>query len=153
VVRGAVVAIELTWPAPGEGEPPSHEPWTEAARWTRAIREKLAGLGGALLQHNPSQELWAFGVPQTLDQLPQRAVHGALAVRNLVAGLTERERAPTLRLAVHLGAMLIDTRAREAAQSALPVGETLALPVRLLAHAEPSEILASAQVEPAARPG
>jgi transcriptional regulator with AAA-type ATPase domain/tetratricopeptide (TPR) repeat protein len=142
----AIVAIELVWPELAEGRPPSHEPWTENARWERVIREKLAGLGGVILQQSPSMVVWAFGVPQALDQLHQRAVHGALAVRNVTVGLAERERAPELRIAVHVGTMLVDTEGRDPAKQALPVGETLTTPVRLLAEAGPLEILASAAV-------
>jgi hypothetical protein len=39
----AIVAVELTWRDAAEDTLPSHEPWTEAARWERAIQEKLSG--------------------------------------------------------------------------------------------------------------
>jgi hypothetical protein len=48
----------------------------------------------------PVAVLAAFGIPQTLEQLPQRAVHGALAIRQLVveaAGSAERAAGPEVR--------------------------------------------------------
>ena len=48
--------------------------------------EKVQGFGGILVQHTMSSLLIvAFGVPQALEQLPQRAVQAALAIRQLVA--------------------------------------------------------------------
>jgi DNA-binding NtrC family response regulator/tetratricopeptide (TPR) repeat protein len=142
----ALVAIEMTWPSPPPAGPPGHEPWTEAARWNRAIREKLEGLGGILVQQSLALTVWAFGIPRAVDQLHQRAVHGALAVRNLAASQTERAGAPELRLAVHLGAMVVESAGPHTVGRALPVGDTLALPVRLLAEAGPGEVLTSARV-------
>jgi DNA-binding NtrC family response regulator/tetratricopeptide (TPR) repeat protein len=142
----AIVAVELLWAEPRGGEPPSHEPWTEAARWERLIGEKLAGFGGVLVQRNPSLLVWAFGVPRALEQVAQRAVHGACAVRNLTAALTQREYAPEIRIAVHLGAMVVNTTAADPVAGALPVGSTLTMPIRLLARTHPGEILASEAV-------
>ena len=142
----AVVAVELVWSERQGSGPPIQEPWTEAARWERVIGEKLAGFGGVLVQRNPSLLVWAFGLPRALDQLPERAIHGACAVRNLTAALTSREQAPELRVAVHLGAMLVDTAATDPVPGALPVGATLTLPIRLLARTGPGEILASEEV-------
>ena len=142
----AIVAVELVWPERPAGETRSHEPWTEMARWERVIGEKLTGFGGVLLQRNPSLLVWAFGVPRALEQLVQRAVHGACAVRNLTAAATGREHAPELRIAVHLGAMLMDTAAADPAAGALAVGPTLTLPILLLAQARPGDIVASDEV-------
>ncbi len=142
----AVLAIDLTWPDAAEPGLPVHEPWTEAERWGRVIREKLEGLGGTLLQQSPALLIWAFGIPRGLEQLPERLVHGALAIGHLVAGLTPRQRAPELRLAMHIGAMFVDPAAADPALRALPAGETLSVPVRLLGDAGPGEIVASAEV-------
>jgi DNA-binding NtrC family response regulator/tetratricopeptide (TPR) repeat protein len=142
----AIVAVELTWRDAGEDTLPNHEPWTEAARWERAIHEKLAGLGGVPLQRGPTLAVWGFGVPQSVDQMPQRAVHGALAVRNLAAEVTPREQVPELRLAVHLGSLIVDVAAPDPAARVLPVGETLRVPVRLLAAGGPGDVLVSAEV-------
>ncbi len=142
----AIVAVELVWVERPLGGLPSHEPWTEAARWERVIGEKLAGFGGVLVQRNPSLLVWAFGLPRALEQLAQRAVHAACAVRNLTAARTPREQVPELRVAVHLGAMLVDTSAADPVVGALPVGTTLTLPIRLLARTHTGEILASEEV-------
>ena len=76
----AVLAIELTSPAISGGDASPYEPWTAARRWERIILEKVHGFGGVCLQRSPSLLLVAFGLPQTVEQLPQCAV--------------QRERAP-----------------------------------------------------------
>ena len=81
----AVLAIEATWPERSEAEARPYEPWTVASRWEQRIAEKVAGFGGVILQGSPSLCLVAFGLPQTLEQLPQRAVQAALAIRHLAA--------------------------------------------------------------------
>ena len=109
----------------------------------------MQGYGGVCLQRSPSLLLVAFGIPQTLEQLPQRTVQAALAVRQ-VLGQDKRpdgeEPRPTVRLAVHLGQVLLGSGANAPTAQLLPVGEALALPVRLLGHAAPGEILVSAPV-------
>jgi hypothetical protein len=47
---------------------------------------KVQGFGGVVLQRSPALLLVVFGVPQTLEQLPQRAVQAALALRRLAEG-------------------------------------------------------------------
>ena len=74
-----------TWPEASALEAPPHEPWTVVARWEQVIVEKARGFGGVVVQHAPSLLLVAFGIPQTLEQQPQRAVYAALALRQLVA--------------------------------------------------------------------
>ena len=81
----AVLAVDLTFPQGNNSERPSYEPWTVATRWEQAIREKVEGFGGVLVQHAVAPLLGAFGVPTALEQMPQRAVHAALAIRQLVA--------------------------------------------------------------------
>jgi hypothetical protein len=53
---------------------------------------------------------------------------------------------PEVRLAVHLGAVRVDHEAPNPAARLLPVGDTLALPVRLLGQAAPREILITSEV-------
>jgi tetratricopeptide (TPR) repeat protein/class 3 adenylate cyclase len=145
----AVLAIELTWPAAVEGEVPRYEPWTVVTRWAQLIVEKVQGLGGVILQHAPSLLLAGFGLPHTLEQLPQRAVQATLALRQLTAEpevSVTGEPHPAMRQAVHWGQVLVDSRANDLTSRLLPVGETLALPVRLLGHAAVGEILVSSEV-------
>jgi len=88
-------------------------------------------------------------LPRALEQMPQRAVHAALAIRQMVAeawAAERREPCPEVRLAVHLGTVLVDVSAPNPAERWLPVGETLGLPVRLLGHAAPGEIVVSTPV-------
>ena len=109
----------------------------------------MAGFGGIVLQGSPSLCLVAFGLPQTLEQLPQRAVQAALAIRHLAAEAqtSAGEMAgPVVRLAGHLGTLLVAEETSESPGRWLAVGETLALPVRLLGHAAPGEVLVSAPI-------
>jgi DNA-binding NtrC family response regulator len=79
-----VLALELTWPQEATGAAGPYELWTEAVRWEQAIMDKVQGFGGGLLPRTPALLTWVFGVPRALEQLPQRAVHAALAVRQMV---------------------------------------------------------------------
>ena len=131
----AVLAIDLVVP--------EHvvEPWTAAQRWETMIIERLAGFGGSVVARSPSRLIAVFGVPRALEQLPQRAVLAALSVRRLAVA-----DGPELRMAVHAGAARVDLAARDVSAGLLPVGDTLALPDRLLGHAGPGEILVSPAV-------
>jgi hypothetical protein len=75
---------------------------TERARREEAIRDEVRAFGGVLVEHTASRLIWVFGVPQGLDQLPQRAVHSALAIRQMVveASAPEMPPCPVLRLAL-----------------------------------------------------
>jgi DNA-binding NtrC family response regulator/tetratricopeptide (TPR) repeat protein len=160
-----VLALELTWPQEATGAAGPYEPWTEAVRWEQAIIDKVQGFGGVLLPRTPALLTWVFGVPQALEQLPQRAVHAALAVRQMVTEASGGALAggPTLRLAAHLGAVQVPTQATDPLARLVGVGATLAVPVRLLGQAEPGEIVVSPEVgrlveggvtlEPRALPG
>jgi DNA-binding NtrC family response regulator/tetratricopeptide (TPR) repeat protein len=142
----AVLAVEVIWPASNEGEVSQYEPWTVTSHWEQAIVEKVQGFGGVVLPHPPSLVVVAFGVPQTLEQAPQRVVQAALALRSLVAEAAERGPYPELRMAVHWGQVLVDTGASDPTARLLPVGGTLAWPGRLLGYVEPGEIVASSEM-------
>jgi two-component system, NtrC family, response regulator AtoC len=137
----AVLAIELTFPMGAEDESAAFEPWTAVSCWEQALVAKVQGFGGLVLQRSPSLLLVAFGVPRTLEQLPQRAVQAALALRQLVVEGGAREPCPALRLVLHWGEVVADVRASDRAAQLRALGETLAWPVRLLGHAAPGEIL------------
>ena len=141
----AVLAIEVIWPEAVGRELPLYDPWTEAVQLERLIAEKAAGFGGVRLHHTPSLDLWGFGVPRALDQLPERALQAALAIRRDVEGMSEGHR-PHLRLALHLGPALVGPEPG-VPMAVLPVGETFALPARLLASIGPGEIIASSGLE------
>ena len=142
----AVLAIELTFPMATEGEATAYEPWTAASRWEQTLVAKVQGFGGVLIQRSPSLLLVAFGIPQTLEQLPQRAVQAALALRQLVAEGADREPCPELRQVVHCGPLLVDVQASDPTAQLRAIGETLAWPVRLLGQAAPGEILLSPEI-------
>jgi DNA-binding NtrC family response regulator/tetratricopeptide (TPR) repeat protein len=142
----AVLALELTWPVTMEGEAPHYEPWTATRRWEQAILETVKGFDGVLLQRSPSLLLFAFGIPHTLEQLPQRAVQAALALRQLVAAMPAGECIPELRQAAHWGQLFVDVEASDPSARLLSVGETLAQPVRMLDRAMPGGIVVSSEV-------
>ena len=128
----AILAIEATWPDMSEAEGRSYEPWTVASRWSETIAEKVSGFGGMMLQESPTLCVVGFGLPQTLEQLPQRAVQAALAIRHLATEahtFTREMPGPAVRLAAHLGTLLVAEATGESPWRWLAVGETLALPV------------------------
>jgi class 3 adenylate cyclase len=113
------------------------------------MAEKVQGFGGRIVQSSPSLVTTVFGIPQTLEQMPHRAVQAALALRHQLAAeraADSEQPCPDVRLAVHLGQVVVDVQASDPTTHLLPVGETLSLPVRLLGQAMPGEILLSPQV-------
>jgi hypothetical protein len=144
----AVLALELTWPEIPDFDSPRYERWTELARWEQAILGKVQGFGGALVQRTASLFVWVFGLSPGLEQLPQRAIHSALAIRQMVADASAPDivPCPVVRLAAHLGAVRCNSRAADSTVQVLAVGETLALPVRLLGQAGLGEIMVSPEV-------
>jgi tetratricopeptide (TPR) repeat protein len=142
----AVLVIEVTWPAAFERDTPRYEPWTLTAQWEQCLLRKVQGFGGVVIQQGPSLLLVAFGIHDTLEQLPQRVVQAALALRHLVMEAPAAASRPELRLVVHSGQLLMDPQAGDPAARLLPIGETLAWPVRLLGHVAPGEILVSPEV-------
>ena len=109
---------------------------------------KVQGFGGVVLQRSPALLLVAFGIPRTLEQLPQRAVQAALALRQLVAEVVDQGPCPALRLVVHWGEVLVDAQASDPTAQLCALGETLAWPVRLLGQTAPGEILLSPAMGP-----
>ena len=144
-----VLAIDVTWLEAMEQHAPRVDPWTLAMRWHQAIAEKVHGFGGLIIQPSPSPLTAVFGLPQTLEQMPQRAVQAALAIRHQLVedrAADGRQPGPEVRMAVHLGQVLVDVEARDPTARLLPLGETLSLPVRLLGQAAPGDLLLSPQV-------
>jgi class 3 adenylate cyclase len=146
---GAVLAIDVAWADSMELHALPAEPWTVATRWQQTIAEKVQGFGGLLVQHAPSPLTAVFGLPQTLEQLPQRAVQAALAIRHQLAedrAQDSRQSDSAVQMALHLGQVLVDVQAHDPTARLLPLGETLSLPVRLLGQAAPDDILLSPPV-------
>ncbi len=169
----AVLALALTFPEPDDN--PAYEPWTARLRWDRAVTERLAGFGGVVLGHGPSQLTAVFGVPRALEQAPQRAVQAALAIQRAAwpaAGVSPRGPLSSvdgaqdkdgvlrtskpdtplasglrveLRAAVHVGEVRFDTAAPDPFSRLLPVADTFTMAERLLGHAGPGEVLVSPQ--------
>jgi DNA-binding NtrC family response regulator/class 3 adenylate cyclase len=144
-----VLALDVTWPEAMHRHTPHADPWTLARRWHQTVAEKIQGFGGHIVQSAPAPLTAVFGVPQTLEQMPQRAVQAALAIRHQLAenhAADNRLPGPAVRMAVHLGEVLVDVQASDPTARLLPMEETLSLPVRLLGHATPGDILLSPQV-------
>jgi two-component system, NtrC family, response regulator AtoC len=93
----AVLAVEMTWPEAEGQETLRYERWTVAAHWQQVIIEKVQGFGGMVLQRSPSLLIVAFGIPQTQEQLPQRAAQAAVMLRTLVMEGSGRGPCPELR--------------------------------------------------------
>lgn len=144
----AVLAVAVTWPDLTEAGALHYEPWTVASRWSQTLVEKVAGFGGIVLQDSPALCLVGFGLPQTLEPLPQRAVQAALAIRQLAEAQTATGDMvdAVVRLAGHLGTLLVAGEAGASPGHWLAVEETVALPVRLLGHAAPGELLVSTPI-------
>ena len=101
------------------------------------IEERVAGFGGVCrhaLARAPDR-----GVRRPARARAAPAARGAGGARDPAARLARRPHArapqPELRMAIHAGTVRVDTAARDPAASLLPVGDTLALPERLLGHA------------------
>jgi DNA-binding NtrC family response regulator/predicted ATPase/class 3 adenylate cyclase len=145
----AVLAIDLNFPMVTGFAALPYEPRTVARRWEQTIAEKVQEFGGVLLQRTASPLMAIFGLLQTLDQLPQRAVQTALAIRKLVAeaqAAAGQEPVPAVRQALHLGTLLVEGQAHERAVPSPLAGETRSVAVRLLGHAGPREVLVSPQL-------
>jgi hypothetical protein len=110
--------------------------------------EEARGFGGLVLQCSPALLIVVFALPKGVAQLSQRAVQAALAIRQLgrAARFTDGARCPEVRLGVHVGAVLVEGQAQDLRTRLVAVGETLALPVRLLGQAGLAEILVSPEV-------
>jgi DNA-binding NtrC family response regulator/class 3 adenylate cyclase len=144
-----VLALDVTWREAMDRHAPPADPWTLAMRWHQSVVEKVQGFGGHIVQAAPSLVTAVFGLPQTLEQMPQRAVQTALAIRQQLAeaSVSNRQQSgPVVRMAVHLGQVLVDVQASDPTTRLLPLEETLSLPVRLLGHAAPGDILLSPEI-------
>ena len=144
-----VLAIDVSWPQAADRDTLREVPWTTIRRWERAVVDKIRGFGALMFPQVPSPLMALFGMPQTVEQMPQRAVQAALALRQLMA----EDRAsggespgPEVRMAIHTGRVLVDIHASDPREQLLTIGDTLSRPVRMLGHAAPGDILLSPQV-------
>jgi tetratricopeptide (TPR) repeat protein len=145
----AVLAIALTFPKDMGGKAVRYDSWTVVAHWEHMIDEKIRGFGGTLIQRSPALLIAVFGLPHTLEHMPQRAVRAGLAIQYLATeagGAHGEGPRPTVQLAIHLGGVLVDMRGSDPPTRLLAVGETLTLPVQMLGHARAGEVLVSPQV-------
>jgi len=144
----AVLVIDLTLPRAAGPTSSPVAAWELLRRWEDAMAEKIQQCGGVFLRRSPPLMVAAFGLLHALEQMPHRAVHAALTIRHLLedqqltAGL---EAGPELRQAVHLGPVLVDVGAPDPVMRLPAVGDTLAVPMRLIGHTASGEILASTQ--------
>jgi DNA-binding NtrC family response regulator/tetratricopeptide (TPR) repeat protein len=143
----AVLAVDLTLPDSFDLAGAGSDPWTASRHWEQAVEEQVRGFGGLLLPRGGPPLLAVFGVPHALEQLPQRAVHAALAIRRLAS---EAQAAagpgpgPAVRQAVHLGSLLVGGQAGPL--QFMVASETLSITVRLLGQAAAGDLLVSSEV-------
>lgn len=145
----AVLAIDLSIHRATGLDISPDEAWTVLRRLERAIGEKAQTFGGVLLQRDMPPLLVAFGLPQALEQLPQRAVQAALAIRQSMAEAqvaAGREPVPEIQQAIHLGQLLVSLRADKMPLPYPAVGEPLSAAVRLLGQARPGEVVVCPQL-------
>jgi DNA-binding NtrC family response regulator/tetratricopeptide (TPR) repeat protein len=146
-----VLALVLTLPEDTGSAAVRYSRWTVMVRWEQQLTETIQGFGGVMMQRFPALSTAAFGLPSALEQMVPRAIQAGLAIQRLVAEARtyrREEPSPTVRLAVHMGAALIDVHASDPTAWLQAMGETLALPVQLLGHAQAGELLVSSQVVP-----
>jgi class 3 adenylate cyclase len=144
----AVLAIDLTLPRSTGFGGSAHEPWMVARRWEETLADTIQAFGGVFLRRTPPLLVAGFGLPRSLEQTPHRVVQAAMAIRRVVEAAQRAagpEPCPEVRLAVHLGPVLVDIGAADPSMRLPAVGDTLALPMRLLGHASPGDILLSPQ--------
>jgi DNA-binding NtrC family response regulator/tetratricopeptide (TPR) repeat protein len=135
----AVLVISLTIPDAAAAF--DYEPWTAARRGERAVVERVEGFGGVFVERAPSRLTAAFGIPRALEQSAQRAVQAALAILRAVAQAASPR--PELRAAVHVGDLRLDASDADPTARLVPIGDTFALPERLLGHTGAGEVLLS----------
>lgn len=142
-----VLALDVLWPAYTAAHLPRMDPWTWTHSWHQTFAEQVQGFGGHLVPSATTPLLAIFGLPHTLEQMPQRAVQAALTLRHhLTAPRVTDSAPPEVRIAIHGGQVLVDGQARDLHAHLLPLAETLSLPVRLLGQAAPGEIVLSSQI-------
>jgi DNA-binding NtrC family response regulator len=146
-----VLALALTWPEEPSSAAVRYSRWTVMARWEQQMTDIVQGFGGVMMQRSPALSTAVFGLPSALEQMAPRAIQAGLAIQRLVAEARtggHEEPSPTVRLAVHMGAALVDVRASDPTAWLQAMGETLALPVQLLGHAQAGELLVSSHIGP-----
>ncbi|HSF29004.1 MAG TPA: AAA family ATPase [Candidatus Tectomicrobia bacterium] len=144
-----VLALDVAWPQAIHGNTLPEVPWTMVRRWQQALVEKIRGFGALIIQQAPSPIMAVFGIPRTTEQMPQRAVQVALALRQLMRDghLSGGESPdPEMRMAIHTGHVLVDGHVSDPSERLLTIGDTLSRPVRLLGHAAPGDVLLTPQV-------
>jgi len=73
-----VLALDVTWPEALEHDALRVDPWTLARGWQQTFAELIQGFGGRIVRSASAPVTGIFGLPQTLEQMPQRAVQAAL---------------------------------------------------------------------------
>ena len=76
-----VFAIDVAWPQMIDRDTPREVSWTTVRRWQQAVVDKVRGFEALTFQQAPSPPMAVFGMPRTMEQMPQRAVQAALALQ------------------------------------------------------------------------
>jgi DNA-binding NtrC family response regulator/predicted ATPase len=144
-----ILVITVTWPAPWIEATTQGNPWTIIHRWEQELVDKAQGFEGVVIHQTSSLYVIAFGVPRSLERMPQRAVQAALAVRHLAADMLTDTRlglTSVIRQTIHSGLVLWDSHSSSSTPHLFVLDDTLELPLRLLGHTQPGDILVSTAI-------
>lgn len=112
------------------------------ARYRDAVGAQVRAFGGTVEKFIGDAAMAVFGVPQTHEDDPERAVHGAFAIRDAVRNLENR--GLDVRIGIYTGEVVADPTAAERGEF-MVTGEVVNLAQRLQGAAEPGEILVGAR--------
>jgi class 3 adenylate cyclase len=118
------------------------------------VRDELESFGGVVEKFVGDAVMAVFGAPTAHGDDPERAVRAALAVRDAVAALNEKQPELELRIrgAVNTGEAVVTLSARPSHGEAMLAGDVVNTASRLQQHAPVGEIVVGAETYLATRP-
>jgi len=117
------------------------------------VRDELESFGGVVEKFVGDAVMAVFGAPTAHGDDPERAVRAALAVREAVAALNEKQPELELRIrgAVNTGEAVVTLSARPALGEAMVAGDVVNTASRLQQHAPVGEIVVGEETYRATR--
>ena len=117
------------------------------------VRDELESFGGVVEKFVGDAVMAVFGAPTAHGDDPERAVRAALAVRDAVAALNEKQPELELRIrgAVNTGEAVVTLSARPALGEAMVAGDVVNTASRLQQHAPVGEIVVGEETYRATR--
>ena len=115
-------------------------------RYHETLRRALEGYGGTVEKFIGDAVVAVYGAPTAHEDDPERAVRAALAARDAIAGLNERDETLDLhvRVGVATGAALVAVDARPEAGESMVAGDVMNSAARIQAAAPVDGILVAA---------